>query len=246
MNRPLRITADREVRIRGFAEKLGLNYNKLSRKERLTLFLTQIHIHDVLNGGKERISAPTEPPSLEDYQKEVKRENPSLAGRELDKQVQEAERQHAELLEVSQIADSVPPALVDLDKVQAKDTIEAIGTADEKEAPDAILRAARDIALNPSIGAFEISKAPGSSADEQRSHCWEIIQNFFDSNSQEVTIQGVTEMIVARKLNRSVGWLTADHLQTLQDALGRVPERTHGQLDKKGNITFGDLGIYYG
>ena len=246
MNRPLRITADREVRIRGFAEKLGLNYNKLSRKERLTLFLTQIHIHDVLNGGKERISAPTEPPSLEDYQKEVKRENPSLAGRELDKQVQEAERQHAELLEVSQIADSVPPVLVDLDKVQAKDTIEAIDTADEKEAPDAVLRAARDIALNPSIGAFEISKAPGSSADEQRSHCWEIIRNFFDSNSQEVTIQGVTEMIVARKLNRSVGWLTADHLQTLQDALGRVPERTQGLQDKKGNITFGDLGIGMG
>ena len=246
MNRPLRITPDREVMIRGFAEKLGLNFNKLSRKERLTLYLTQIHIHDVLNGGKERVAAPTQPLTLEDYQREVKRDNPALSGKELDKEVQEAERQHAELLEVSQVVDTAPPALVDLDKVQAKDTIEVINTADEKEAPDAILGAARDIALNPSIGAFEISKAPGTSVDEQRSHCWEIIQKFLDSNSQEVTIQKVTEMVVARKLNRPVGWLTADHLQTLQDALGSAPEKTQAPSDKKGNITFGEFGMGMG
>ena len=246
MNRPLRITPDREVMIRGFAEKLGLNFNKLSRKERLTLYLTQIHIHDVLNGGKERVAAPTQPLTLEDYQKEVKRDNPALSGKELDKEVQEAERQHAELLEVSQVVDTAPLALVDLDKVQAKDTIEVINTADEKEAPDAILGVARDIALNPSIGAFEISKAPGTSVDEQRSHCWEIIQKFLDSNSQEVTIQKVTEMVVARKLNRPVGWLTADHLQTLQDALGRAPEKTQAPSDKKGNITFGEFGMGMG
>jgi len=246
MSRPLKITADREVMIRGFAEKLGLNFNKLSRKERLTLYLTQVHIHDVLNGGRERVSAPTQPPTLEDYQKEVKRDNPTLSGKELDKEVQEAERQHAELLEVSQVIDTAPPALVDLDKVQAKDTIEAISTADEKEAPDAVLGAARDIALNPSIGAFEISKAPGASVNEQRNHCWEIIQKFLDSNSQEVTIQKVTEMVVARKLNRSVGWLTTDHLQTLQDALGPVPEKTQAPSDKKGNLTFGDFGVGMG
>ena len=55
MGPPLRITADGEVRIRGFAKKLGLNSNKLSRKERLTLYLTLMYIHDVLNSGKERI-----------------------------------------------------------------------------------------------------------------------------------------------------------------------------------------------
>ena len=87
----LRITVDREVQIKGFAEKLGLNSNKLSRKERLTLYLTQMYIHDVLNSGKERISTLSQP-SLDDYVTEIKRDNPSIPGREVDKQVQEAER----------------------------------------------------------------------------------------------------------------------------------------------------------
>ena len=91
MGPPLRITADREVQIKGFADKLGLNSNKLSRKERLTLYLTQMYIHDVLNSGKERISTLSQP-SLDDYVTEIKRDNPSVPGRELDKQVQEAER----------------------------------------------------------------------------------------------------------------------------------------------------------
>ena len=79
---------------------------------------------------------------MDDYVTEIKRDNPSIPGRELDKKVQEAERWHTELLGVSQVAESVPPMLVDLDKVQMKDTLEAIGAANEKEAHDTINRMA--------------------------------------------------------------------------------------------------------
>ena len=72
MRPPLRITSDREVQIRGFAEKLGLDFGRLSRKEKLILLQTQLHIHDVLKEGKERVAVPPDP-SDQDYREEVKR-----------------------------------------------------------------------------------------------------------------------------------------------------------------------------
>ena len=237
MNPPLRLTADREVRIRGFAEKLGLDYDKLSRQERLILYQIQIHVYDVLNGGKERVAAPP-PPTLEDYQKEVKKDNPNITGKELDKKALEAEQQHAEVFEVSFVADSDPPALVDLEKVRSKDTLEAVEAADDKETPETVIQIAREIALNPSIGAIAIQQAPGHTIEDQKEYCWGIIRNFLAAKNQQITIQTVTDLVVARKLNRPVGWITKDHLQLLTDSIGAIP--TVVQSGKKSEVSFFD------
>ena len=243
MRLPLRITADREVQIQGFAEKLGLDFSKLNRKEKLILYQTQVHIYDVLLGGKDRIAVPPQP-TLEDYQKEVKKDNPDVADKELDKKIQEAEQQHNEVLDVSKVVESEPPSLVNLNKVLTKDMIEAIGTTDDKESPEMLNQLAKEIVLNPSIGAIAVHKAPGATVEDQKEYCWQIILNFLSAKSQSVSIQTIVELITARKLNKPVGWMTKDLLQTLTDAIGPVPERTEVPSGKKANVTFNNgLGV---
>ena len=225
MRPPLRITSDREVQIRGFAEKLGLDFGKLSRKEKLILLQTQLHIHDVLLGGKERVMVPPQP-TLDDYKKEVHKDNPDATDKELDKKIQEAEQEHNEVLDASRVADSDPPALVNVNKVLTKDMIETISAADEKESPEMVNLLAKAIVLNPSIGAIDVHKAPGATIEDQKEYCWQVILNFLSDKSQQVSIQVVTELVTARKLNRPVGWMNRDLLQTLTDAIGAVPERS--------------------
>ena len=237
MRPPLRITSDREVQIKGFAEKLGLDFNKLNRKEKLVLYQTQVHIHDVLLGGKDRIAAPPQP-TLEDYKKEVQKENPGLADKDLDKKIQEAEQQHKEVLQVSLVVEAEPPALVDLNKVLTKDTMEAISAADENESPDMLDQLSKEIVLNPSIGAIAVHQAPGTTVDDQKEYCWQVIRNFLDAKSQTVSIQTITELVTARKLNRPVGWMTKELLQTLTDAIGAIPEKVVAPSGRKPNVTF--------
>ena len=243
MRPPLRITSDREVQIRGFAEKLGLDFGRLSRKEKLILLQTQLHIHDVLLGGKERVMAPPQP-TLDDYKKEVHKDNPDATDKELDKKIQEAEQEHNEVLDASRVADSDPPALVNVNKVLTKDMIETISAADEKESPEMVNLLAKAIVLNPSIGAIDVHKAPGATIEDQKEYCWQVILNFLSAKSQQVSIQVVTELVTARKLNRPVGWMKRDLLQTLTDAIGAVPERSEDSSGKKTNVTWGPgLGV---